>query len=188
MKNLREGYSKKIILVLSFLLILSGCAKPIQPESMVPPQLVGKKAITKGNLYRNISVGKVGGGKKTNPMGFSAIGNPELEKAIIKSLEQNNFYTSRNETAEYTLDVFLVEVDNPPGFTTTATIFVRYKLTENKNYNIVLDEIIKTSATKTVDEILIGEIRGRITQEESMQKNISKLLTMLYLLNDNTQQ
>lgn len=177
--------SIRLVILLFVTVILTGCLKPIPTENMIPTQIGNEYLIYSGLLYRSISVSKVGGGKETNPVMFSEIGNPELEKAIIKSLESNNYYASTTEDAKYTLNVFLVEIDRPKGgFTTTITTFVRYKLTDDKNNKVVLDEIVKTSDTKTVGEVFSGVSRMRITQEESIKKNIAQFIKIIFSLNE----
>lgn len=183
-KKLYPHSSILYLLVLSILLIV-GCAKPIPPENMVPTQLGKEYLIYSGPLYKAISVGKVGGGKETNPAMFADIGDLELEKAIIKSLETSNYYALSKANTKYTLDVFLVEIARPSvGITSTVTIFVRYKITDIKDNNVVLDEIINASDTKKVSEIFVGVTRSRVAKEESMKKNITKFLAMLFSLNE----
>ena len=185
MKNLYPYYSINLILILS-VLIITGCAKPIPSENMVPPPLGKEHHIYSGHLYRTISVGEVGGGQETNPMLFPDIGNPQLEKAIIKSLENNNYYALSSADAKYTLDVFLIEIDRPAqgGITMTVTTFVRYKITDNKDNNVIFDGIVTASDTKTGRDIFVATTRIRVAQEESMKKNITKFLTMLFSLNN----
>ena len=161
-----------------------GCPKPIAPEKMIPTQIGTEYLISSGPLYKSISVSNVGGGKETNPMMFSEIGNPELEEAIITSLKGYNYNALSTEDAKYKLNVFLVEIDRPKsGFTTTITAFVRYKLSEIENNRTVIDEIIKTTDTKTAEEVFVGITRMRIAQEEAIKKNIIEFIKILFAFN-----
>lgn len=186
--NLME-YGKTKSLVQTLLLLLAivslvGCVKPIPPENMIPTGLGEGYIIYEGPLYKAISVSDVGGGQETNPMQYSTIGNPELEKAIIKALATNNYYATSSDNSKYNLSVFLVEIDIPMGgFTATVTTFVRYKLTEYKSQKVLLDEIIKTTETKTVSDVFTGFVRVRVAQEESMKSNIAKFIKILFSLN-----
>lgn len=165
--------------------ILGGCVQPIPPENLVPSNTADEYAISQGPLYRSIAIGKVGGGSETNPLMFSEIGSGELESAILSSLKANHFDAEDVRHPPYLLDVFLIEIDRPHGgaFTTTVTVFVRYKLTRLNDKKVVLDEIIKTSDTKTVNDIFVGLTRLKVTQETAMQKNIAEFLKMASALN-----
>lgn len=177
--------SIKLVVLLFGVITLTGCSKPIPPENMIPTQMGNEFLIYSGPFYQSISVDNVGGGEETNPMMFSEIGNPELKKAIINSLRRYNYYALTAEDAKYILNVFLIDIKRPTeGYTTIVTIFVRYKLTEIKNNKVVLDEIIKASDIKTVEEVFVGPTRLRITQQEAMKRNISEFIKMLFSLND----
>ena len=181
---IKKGLLYTICALFVSAMILAGCPKPIQPEKMISNQIETEYLISSGPLYKSISVSKVGGGKETNPMMYSEIGNPELEKAIITSLRGYNYYAHSTEDTKYNLNVFLVEIDRPKsGFTTTITAFVRYKLIEIENNRTVIDEIVKTSDTKTSEEVFVGLTRMRIAQEEAIKKNIIEFIKILFAHN-----
>jgi len=179
-----KGFLYTVCGLFVFATILTGCPKPIAPEKMIPTQIGTEYLISNGPFYKSISVSNVGGGKETNPMMFSEIGNPELEEAIITSLRGYNYHALSTEDAKYKLNVFLVEVDRPKsGFTTTITAFVRYKLSEIENNRTVIDELVKTTDTKTGEEVFVGITRMRIAQEEAIKKNIIEFIKILFAFN-----
>jgi len=139
-----------------------------------------------GKFYKSISIGEVDGGEKTNPLHRSEIENDELEQAIKVSLEINNYLSSEGYPTKYKLDVFLLEVDRPrQGFTITITTFIRYKLTDTTNNVLLFDTICSASDTKTFGDASIASTRFIIAQGDSIKKNISQLLSLLYKMNNN---
>lgn len=165
-----------------FVLVFSGCATPVKPDRMIPHRIYQSTSKT-GPLYKNISINDVGGGKKTNPLIYPEVGSNELKEALKISLARHQFYAAENKP-EYFLKAFLVEIKRPmSGWTMTMTAFIRYTLTRARDNEVILDEIISSSSTKSMKDTLSGTKRFKITQEEVMQKNIALLLERLEEIN-----
>lgn len=171
-------------IILISLPMFFGCAESIPSTNLIPTNLGNKSLIYNGPLYKAIEVDKVGGGSKPNLMGSPNIGTPELRQAIIQSLANNNYLSLNNENGDYTLNVFLIDIDRPRGgFTMTVTTFVKYQVINDDNKNVIYDEIIDATDTKKFSDSFFGPTRLRITEEDSMKKNINKFIEQLFLLN-----
>jgi hypothetical protein len=182
-KSACENIPRILIIALSSL-IISACAKPIPSTHLIPNYLGNEFQINMGPLYKSICVESVGGGNKTSPMLYPDIGDAELNKALVDTLQTYHYLCSSEEDCKYKLSVFIVEIDRQRrGFTMTVTTFVRYKILSKENDNIIYDEIVDASDTKTLKDASVGITRLRIAQEESMKKNIAKFINRLFLLN-----
>ena len=67
--------------------MLNACSSGARMSAMVVP-LTAENIITEENkLYQSMELGEVSGGKKTNPMWTSQIGNEEFQQALLNSLK-----------------------------------------------------------------------------------------------------
>lgn len=177
---------KTIGMIISVSIIFTGCAKPIGSERLIPKQLKERYLINTGPLYQSISVNKIGGANETDQMTLDPeIANSELRKAVEGSLQRGGYLSTSKENSKYTLDVYLIELILPKsGFTVTAKVFVRYKLTNNESKQIVYDQILSSADTKGVSDTFFNWNRQTILQEEVMKKNMRLLLVNLSRLNN----
>jgi hypothetical protein len=130
-------------------------------------------------LLGKIAVGEVTGGKKTNPMLFAEVGNDQLREALTLSLEKAGYLSPDPDAATITLAVGVVGVDKPAGYTVTVTTLIRYVLANKEGGQHVFDELVATSCTRGLSDVLSGMTRLRITEECAVQNNIAAFLTKL---------
>lgn len=172
------------ILLLFAMIGFYGCATPISPGNLIPKHLGNEFSINNGPLHKAIYVNEVDGGSESNNIKFGDIGNVELREAISTSLKENNYLQVSNQITKYSLNIFLVEINQPqPGFTMTVTTFIRYRLIDISNKNVIFDEIINASDTKTTNDAFFGPTRNIIAMEGSLKKNIAKLIEKLFSIN-----
>ena len=77
---------------------------------------------------------------------WSKVGSNELHEALRLSLSQYGFLGISNEVAPFRLELFLVELKQPPGgYTLIVTSIIRYKLTRTRDDQVVYDDIVTAS-------------------------------------------
>jgi len=158
------------------LALLGGCATPPRPEQMATQTTVGQAPAA---LLGKIAVGGVTGGKGTNPMLASEVGNGELREALRQSLQQAGYLSPDPDAATITLTVGVVGVDKPPGYSVTVTTLIRYVLANKEGGQHLFDELITTSCTRGLSDDLAGVTRLRHTEECAVRNNIAAFLTKL---------
>jgi hypothetical protein len=176
---------KKIVLVLfsvAFAGILSGCAAPARIDQMtaaVSPQ----QRIVPTPLRANIAVRDVSGGKDTNPMWVSNVGNSEFEQALEASLREAGLLAAGKQAGKYTLVAHLENVDQPfGGFNMTVTATVSYSLVERATGKEVFNRRVSLPYTATLGTAFSGVERLRIANEGAVRANITQLINELYSL------
>jgi len=138
-------------------------------------------------LKDNIIVSEVTGGKQTNPLWTSKIGNNEFKAALIESLKETGYLGG--EESVYKLSADLLEVDQPfAGINLTVTTTVLYKLIERKSGKQILMETILASYTAGFGDSAIAVKRLRLANEGSARSNIHELLKALHDLKINKNQ
>ncbi len=79
-------------------------------------------------------------------MSWSKVGTNELHEALRLSLSQYGFLNTSDVAAPFRLEVFLIELKQPPGgYTLIVTSFIRYKLTRSHDDKVVYDDVITAS-------------------------------------------
>lgn len=164
----------KLIFVLSFCISLFSCASGAKMENMV---FHGDKKTYPDEIQNNMHVGKVSGGKKTNPLLASAIDNKAFSGAVKESLKTQGLYS---KDGNYQLEIQILKVNKPVfGFNLKVTTHVRYILTNKVDSSVVLDETIIAFYTAGVSDAFVGIKRLRLANEGSAKKNIEGLLEKL---------
>src|SRR3990167_4453087 len=137
-----------IIFLFLILFIVQGCATPARVDKMVisPQDIVQHDQNTP--LKENTMVGQVTGGKETNPLWTSQIGDKEFKEALEQSLRAVNLLSNGENTARYLLHANFLSVDQPLiGASFTVSITVQYTLIDNKNKAEIFNEALSTPYT-----------------------------------------
>lgn len=176
MKNL--SFSLITVLVLA----LTGCASPARVDQMTaqstPAQRVAKTA-----LSSNVAVKDVSGGKETNPMWTSNVGNSEFEQALEASLANAGMLSGGKQLGKYVLVAHMEKVDQPlMGFNMTVTATVNYVLTERATGRELLNKRIVLPYTASVSDAFSGVERLRLANEGAVRTNIGSLIQELVKL------
>ena len=170
---------KKIALVLMSVatLVLAGCASPARVDQMTatasPQQRVAPTP-----LRTNVAVRDVTGGKETNPMWMSNVGNSEFEQALEASLRDAGLLAGGKQAGKYTLVAHLESVDQPMA----VTVSVSYSLIERASGKEVLNRRVSLPYTAGFDAAFAGTERLRIANEGAVRVNITKLIDELFAL------
>lgn len=173
-----------LIFMITILGALSACSTPARSGHMVPTSVLSVSDSLDLPLRNAIVISKVGGGEKTNPMLWSKVGSNELHEALRLTLSRYGFLNTSNEIAPFRLELFLVELKQPPGgYTLIVTSIIRYKLTRTRNDQVVYDDVITASYKATVGDSFTAIHRMKLANEGSIRENIAVFLQHLYSLN-----
>lgn len=161
-------------------LLASGCAAPARIDQMTA-QATPQQRIVQTPLRTSIAVRDVTGGKETNPMWVSNIGNSEFEQALEASLRDVGLLANGKQSGKYMLVAHLERVDQPmAGFDMTVTVGVMYSLIERSTGKELLNRRISVPYTASFSAAFAGTERLRIANEGAVRANISKLIEDLF--------
>lgn len=156
---------------------LSACASGAKYENMIAAPSADYSISSKNKFYKAITLQEVRGGKETNPLLLSKVGNPEFQSALEDSLKQHSLL-SENGTGRYALDAELMALEQPViGFTFDVDSVVQYKLIDQKKNSIVYDKTIKETGTAKMSDAFVGVTRLRMANENSVKENISSFIS-----------
>jgi hypothetical protein len=173
-----------LFFMIAMLGALSACATSARPGHMVPGSALLPSSSLDSPLRDSIAITKVGGGEKTNPLLVSKVGDKELHETLRLSLKQCGFLSTSDFAAPFRLEVFLIELKQPPGgLTIIVTSVIRYKLTRSCDNQVVYDDIITASYQATVGDAVYGPHRLKLANEGSIRANITTFLENLRSLN-----
>jgi hypothetical protein len=164
----------------SSLLLLSGCASPMQSKALIP---VGFKV---PRQYSASVIVHVEGGAKKSEGGNLEISVPLFREALAAAIIECQTFSSVREQppADYHLSVSLVRTKNK-AFTSNETLSARWQLTRLSDNSVRLNEFVTTSGKATLGDAVVGATRMRIALERAGQENIKQGLTKLSELNLN---
>lgn len=164
-------------------ILLTGCASPARIDQMTA-SVPAAQRIAPTPLRTNVAVRDVTGGKETNPMWVSNVGNSEFEQALEASLREAGLLAPGKQAGKYTLVAHLEKLDQPlAGFNMTVTATVSYSLVERATGKEVLSRKVSLPYTASFDAAFAGTERLRIANEGAVRVNISKLIEELFALN-----
>ena len=174
----------RLVFMIAMLGTLSACSAPARSGHMVPKSALSLSHSLDSPLRNAIAISKIGGGEKTNPMLWSKVGTNELHEALRLSLSQYGFLSTSDVAAPFRLEVFLIELKQPPGgYTLIVTSFIRYKLTRSRDDQVVYDDVITASYKATMDDAFAAIHRMKLANEGSIRANIAAFLQHLHSLN-----
>lgn len=171
-----------VLFSLAFAAVLSGCAAPARIDQMTAT-VSSQQRIAPTALRTNIAVRDVTGGKETNPMWVSNVGNSEFEQALEASLRDAGLLAAGKQAGKYTLVAHLENVDQPmAGFNMTVTATVSYSLVERATGKEVFVRRVSLPYTATMGTAFSGTERLRIANEGAVRVNIAQLIDELLAL------
>lgn len=171
---------KKVCLSLAVAVVLTGCAEPARIQQMTATHFNTAKIASANTLKNSITVNDVSGGKETNPLFVSNIGNLEFKQSLINSLSSVGFLTTDKDQRRYALDVTIGGLDQPiVGLDMTVTATVNYRLEEVASQKIVFSRVITTPYTANFTDALNGTTRLKLANEGAAKKNIEQFIDEL---------
>lgn len=171
------------IATLATSLVLVGCAAPARIDQMTAYATLQQR-IVQTPLRSNVAVRDVTGGKETNPMWVSNVGNSEFEQALEASLRDAGLLANGKQAGKYMLVAHLERVDQPmAGFDMTVTVGVMYSVVERTTGKEILARRISVPYTASFGAAFAGTERLRIANEGAVRANIAKLIEELVAFN-----
>lgn len=171
-----------VLFSVAFATVLSGCAAPARIDQMTATASPQQR-IAPTELRKNIAVRDVTGGKETNPMWVSNVGNSEFEQALEASLRDAGLLAAGKQAGKYTLVAHLENVDQPMGgFNMTVTATVSYSLVERATGKEVFVRRVSLPYTATLGTAFSGSERLRIANEGAVRVNITQAINELLAL------
>jgi outer membrane murein-binding lipoprotein Lpp len=162
--------------------LLSGCAAPARTDQMTA-QVSPAQRIANTPMRNNIAVKDVSGGKETNPMWVSNVGNSEFEQALEGSLRDAGLLSAGKQAGKYLLTAHMQKVEQPMfGASMTVTVTVNYVLTERANGKEVLNRTVSLPFTAEWSSSFIGTERLRLANEGAIRVNIGKIIDELFTI------
>lgn len=171
--GMKRGWST---LVLSLLCWLSGCAAASSAAGMtyrgtLPPAGPSQFA-------NALQVGDVEGGRDTDPMGASQVGNEELRAALVASLQAYGLLAQAG-SGGLRLRAVVAELVQPvAGFTFTVTATIHYTIQDERGH-VFFDDTVISDASASTRDAFYGVKRLRLATEGAIRANIGKLIVRL---------
>ena len=173
-----------LLLVVSSMFVLAGCATNAGTDKMVPHYAMTQPPKNK-ELKRGITVGQVTGGHETNPLWMSKINNENFKSALVQSLQEANLYHLL-DGAKYNLEATLIRLHQPfIGFNYTVVCEINYLLKNIANSKTIYNKNITTSYTAKFSDSPIAIVRLKKANEGAAKANIKQLVDDLYQLPKN---
>lgn len=169
---------KAILLLVGAGFAVASCATPATVSGMVTAPAAA--APVPASLNRTVAVESVGGGRETNPMWTSQVGNAEFQEALTKSLQARGMHADNPAAARYALRATLMNLAQPMmGFDMTVSASVKYTMIDRQSQQMVYDRLIDSSHTATFGDAAIGVQRLRLANEGAIKKNIENFIADL---------
>lgn len=166
--------------------LLTGCASPARIDQMVATA-APQQRIAKTHLRHNVAVKDVTGGKETNPMWVSNVGNSEFEQALEGSLRDAGLLSAGKQAGKYTLVAHMEKLEQPMfGVSMTVSASVHYSLTERATGKVLLDRTVTLPYTAAFSDALVGTERLRLANEGAVRVNIAKIIEEMFALGIDT--
>lgn len=168
------------LLGLSLILpVLAACAAPARIGEMTATSLPSDvlAQATSSPLHRAVAVGSVTGGKETNPMWVSQVGNVEFRQALAQSLNTAGLLSFK-EPAPYTVNATLKRLDQPViGFDLTVTTHVEYVIERTDTRSPVFRTDVIVPYTASFGSSLLAVERLRLANEGAIRVNMERFLS-----------
>jgi hypothetical protein len=179
---------KKLAIALPMIIsvsLLVGCAAPARINEMTTEAKPAQRVLNTP-FRNNVAVRDVSGGKETNPMWVSNIGNSEFEQALESSLRDAGLLSGGKQLGKYILTVHMEKIDQPMfGASLTVTATVNYSLLERATGKEVLNRTVSLPYTAAWNSSFIGTERLRLANEGAIRVNIGKIIDELFALGAN---
>jgi len=171
----------KTILPIVLALVLNACSSGARMSAMVVPITPENIITEESKLYQSIELSEVSGGKKTNPLWTSQVGDEEFLQALLNSLKAHALISVGE--AKYRLIAKLIKIKQPlVGFDLTVKSTIQYELLEINTQKIVYNEQVYVEYTAAFGDSLLGSKRLQLANEGAIKDNISKFITTLISL------
>lgn len=159
------------------LLAVTACASGADPGAMAVRLSEATMLPDHSSLRQAISVGTVGGGRETSPLGASEVSDSAFAEALRRSLAVHALLATGE--GRWRLEATILRTDAPiMGFDMTVSVQVRYKLLGPAG-QVAFDQEIPSTFTADFSSAIQGVQRLRLAKEGAIRTNIGAFLTAL---------
>lgn len=162
---------------LSLAAVMTACAHAAGVLDMTPT--VDPAAYRPTN--RSIRVADITGGRQTQALGRSHVGNDEFRVALVRTLVASGLFRTveTDSGSNYVLGAEILNQEASQGLTMRASLFVHYSVRDQVSGEEVFSQSVLSRAEAGVRDAMIGSTRYRIVKERAVQNNLTQLLQML---------
>jgi hypothetical protein len=138
----------------------------------------GETPFARSPLRGELEIENVGGGRETNPLWISEVGNAEFREALLMSLQ--NAGLAAVGDGRFELTAILIDLGQPLfGSNMTVTSTVDYEVEDQLTGETIFEEVITTPYTAAFGDSLLGVERLRLANEGSIRANIEEFFSRL---------
>lgn len=169
MANHRIAPLVLLIILVSAIGWLSGCASPAATKAMVPSSIPAMQAYP-----YTVSV-RTQGGSETGAIDTPNISNDDFAKAIEESIIKSGLFTQvvHAKDSDYMINVSIVYISKPLfGASFTVNMETGWSLVNTVGKDSVMRESIKSSFTATTGDAFGANTRLRLAVEGAARENI----------------
>ena len=173
---------------LAALLCLAACASAATPEKMTVAPSSAAALAPGAHGYPALSVGLIGGGDKTSPLGMSDVSNAALRQALSASLRNLNYLADGD--GPYVITAQILDLDRPWASKVhpilaimpvdmSVSVRIRYVVRPAGGGTPVFDDVVGTTGTATASDSLAPDARMRKANEAAVRSNIAEFVNRL---------
>jgi hypothetical protein len=156
-----------------------GCAQPAQVSGMIAPPSP-TDAWVNSPYAGAMSVADVTGGKETDPMWKSNVGNGQFREALEHSLAVNKLLAPASDSAKYVVKAELKDLSQPfIGFDMTVSAKVDYRVTAKDASELTFGQTIDSEYTASGTDTFYGVERLKLANEGAIRNNIAEFINRL---------
>ncbi|MEZ5864543.1 MAG: hypothetical protein R3D25_10945 [Geminicoccaceae bacterium] len=167
--------------VLGMVLWLGGCSSPATVEGMSSLSSFGEAAAP-SELHHAIELGTVTGGKPTNPLLTSDVGNAEFREALAQSLRAAGILATDGSPGAYLLEATLVGMSCRRWASTSASPPGRRSITglaDGWGSGKSLHNVVTRPYTATFSDALSGAEARTPRERGAIRENIREFIDQL---------
>ncbi len=163
---------KQTIYAIALALLVAACAQPARTSQMIYHADAAQLAEVPETVRNGLTIAAVDGGKETDPLWMSEVGNTEFRQALTVTLQEWQLHAFESD-APYALTATLLELEQPlAGFDITVTCRANYLVIRRSDNAEVFNETIVTPYTADFSDAFMAVERLRMANEGAARTNI----------------
>lgn len=162
---------RRLLLPLTVVLLMGGCASPADRSAMTPQNLTVAK-----HFPYSLHV-QTGGGADTGVLDSSNVADADLKAAIEDAIRQSKLFRSivQGKDGDYELSVRVTSLSKPVfGTTFTVEMETAWSLTRLSDSSIALRKAVSSTGSASMGEAFVAATRLRLAVEAATRSNIAK--------------
>lgn len=171
---------RPIIISIFAVLILAGCAIPMESREMQPQfdfyDTVDPQKFRDAIYIRDVEVEEGLGGA-------SPVLDEEFRDVLISSFRKAHLLEEEEEKAAYIMDARMVEMDQPitllSGFNLIVSTAATYSVYRQPDGGVIFEETVRVPCTRGLGDAYDSEIRLRLASGCAVGENITHIINLL---------